>query len=172
MKRFNTDPSFAGYPKMKSALSAQVSDFEQWAQTGDWERFHSAHYDWWAFPVNRRSAYGFTWTVYEGDIDELMKDPIYMGQLQKGLSLVAASWGWDIRHARQVLNPQPGQGWHNWPVRLFKAALCAQLFQLEDDFISLKKYAQQLMREGEVFEYNGFDLAWLFTTGIDPAPER
>lgn len=164
----NTDRSFVGIPRLKATHANQVAEFERWAAAGDWERFHASHYDWWAFPIKRRSAYGLAWSVFEGDIAELNEDPEFVRRYRRGEELLAASWGWDLYRADALPNPTAGQSWHNWPVRLFKAAQSAQLFGHEDVFLSLKKYALILMDEGEVFEYGGRDLSWLFTTGINP----
>ena len=168
VRRRNTDRSFVGLAKLKAAHGNQVADFERWAASGDWEYFHTTHYDWWVFPISRRSAYGLAWSVYEGDIAELNQDPEFIRRYLRGEELVAASWGWDLANADYLHEPAPGQGWHHWPVRLFKAAQSAQLFGHEPVFRSLKKYASILMQEGEVFEYGGHDLRWLFTTGINP----
>jgi hypothetical protein len=150
----------------------QIADFEAWAADGNWEKFHTIHYDWWAFPINKSSGYGLAWTVYEGDIAALKLDANFTGRFQLGLELVAASWGWDLKRAAYIIDLQPGQSWHHWPVRLFKAALSAQLFGYHDLFGSLKHYAEELMNSGEIMEFNGYDLSWLFTTGIDPKTEE
>jgi len=36
----------------------QNEEFRKWDQQKDYSQFHFSHYDWWAFPVNRRSSYG------------------------------------------------------------------------------------------------------------------
>jgi hypothetical protein len=166
--RYNTDRSFAGVPAFKARHAEQVADFERWAAVGDWEHFHRSHYDWWAFPIDWRSAYGLKWTVYEGEIAELNADPEFVRRFLRGEELLAASWGWDLGKADYLPSPARGQSWHQWPVRLYKAALSARLFGHADIFESWKKYALILMNQGEVFEYNGHDLTWLFTTGVDP----
>ena len=58
---------------------------------------------------------------------------------------------------------QAGQSWHNWPVRLFKAAQSVQLFAYPELFDSLDTYAHILMKQGQVMSYSGHDLSWLFT---------
>ncbi len=166
--RFNTDRSFVGLPKLKATHARQVADFERWAAEGNWEEFHRNHYDWWAFPINRPSAYGLAWTVYEGEIAELNSDPAFVERFRRGEELLAASWGWDLGAQDYLPNLAPRQAWHNWPVRLFKAAQSAQIFGHDGIFASWKKYALILMGAGERFEYSGHDLSWLFTTGIDP----
>jgi hypothetical protein len=44
--RFKTDPAFAGLEHLKATHSDQIVKFEQWAADGEWELFHSNHYDW------------------------------------------------------------------------------------------------------------------------------
>jgi hypothetical protein len=166
--KHNTDRSFVGLEKLKQTHAAQVVEFEAWAARDDWERFHSSHYDWWTFPIDHSSAYGLKWTVYEGEIAELKRDSRFLERYLRGEELVAASWGWDLYQKTPIQNTKRGQSWHYWPVRLFKAALSAQLFGYEELFGSLKIYALDLMRQGEDMSYNGHDLSWLFTTGIDP----
>jgi hypothetical protein len=36
--------------------------------------FHYNHYDWWAFPVNRKSSYGIKYKVFEEHVPILTKD--------------------------------------------------------------------------------------------------
>jgi len=164
----NTDPSFVGIEKFKQTHNQQIVKFEQWSLQDDWEQFHSSHYDWWVFPVNRRSSYGMKWVVYENEINQLKEDSSFLEQYRKGVELVSASWGWDVLNKTYILHPKPGQCWHHWPVRLYKAASSVRLFGYDELFESLKIYAHDLMRQGESISYNGKDLSWLFTTGIDP----
>ena len=120
------------------------------------------------FPIDRPSAYGVTWTVCDGDIFDLKQDAAFMQRYRRGIELVELSWGWDVVAASEIQNPQPGQSWHDWPVRLFKMALSARLFGEDAAFAALKKYAVGLMARGCEMSYSGHDLSWLFTTGIDP----
>ena len=170
--KFNTDPAFVGLEKLKQAHAAQIAEFVAWAARGDWERFHSSHYDWWAFPIDRSSAYGLKWTVYEGEIAGLKRDARFLERYLRGVELVSASWGWDIHQKSPIPHPRPGQSWHHWPVRLFKVALSVRLFGYDELFGSLKTYARELMKGGEDMTFNGHDLSWLFTTGIDPSQKR
>ena len=167
MKR-NEHAEFVGVNGLKPHHQKQLDKFEAWASRGEWLLFHQAHYDWWMFPIDRPSSYGFMWVVYEGDICELKKDAGFMQHFRRGLELVALSWGWDIQNATEISAPQSHQLWHEWPVRLFKMALSAKLFGEIDAFESLKKYALLLMSRGHHMTFGGNDLSWLFTTGIDP----
>ena len=166
--KFNTDSSFVGLEKLKQAQAEQLAEFEAWAARNLWENFHTSHFDWWMFPINRSSAYGLAWTVYEGEIDALKRDGRYLASYLRGVELVSASWGWDVARAAPIPDLKAGQSWHFWPVRLFKAALSVQLFGYAPLFDSLKTYALGLAQRGERMEYNGHDLGWLFTGGVDP----
>jgi hypothetical protein len=168
--KFNTDPHFVGIERLKATHSAQIEKFEEWAARGGWELFHSSHYDWWVFPIHKPSSYGLAWTVYEGDAVELKQDAQFVRKYIRGVELVSASWGWDLVGKKYIPLPAPGQKWQHWPVRLFKAAQSVKLFGFGDLFDSLRMYAEDLMRQGEPMEFNGHDLTWLFTTGIDPWP--
>lgn len=164
----NTYPSFVGVQKLKEIHRTQITLFEQWASKDQWERFHSGHYDWWVFPLNRQSSYGMKWVVYEAEIAELKRDPSFLDAYCKGVELVAASWGWDVLRHAYLPQPKPGQSWHDWPIRLFKAAASSQLFGYEDLFASLRAFALELAEQGAPLSYRRKDLSWLFTTGIDP----
>lgn len=161
--KFNTDPSFAGLETLKRTHNDQIAQFEDWAARNDWETFHRSHYDWWAFPIDQPSAYGFKWVVYEGEIASLKTEAEFMSSYRRGLVLLAASWGWDLDSADFLTHPLPSQCWHNWPIRLYKAAYSGRLFGEHRVFNSYKKYATHLREQGESFEYNGRDLFELFS---------
>jgi hypothetical protein len=159
---YNTDSSFAGIDILKQTHWHQITKFEEWAARNDWERFHYSHYDWWVFPIDQPSAFGFKWVVYSGDIAALKSDAEFMNSYIRGVTLVSASWGWDLDTGALIPDPRHGQSWHNWPIRLYKAAQSVRLFGLDACFRSLKTYASYLMTQGESFEYNGKDLSDLF----------
>jgi hypothetical protein len=151
-----------GIEKLKQTHQSQINEFEEWARQNEWEKFHYNHYDWWVFPVDRRSAYGVMWVVYPGDVEMLKVDAAFMHSYCRGVTLVAASWGWDLEARAPVASLQPGQCWHNWPIRLYKAAQSVKLFGIDAYFDSLRAYALTLLARGESFQYNGRDLSELF----------
>ncbi len=160
MKR-NTDPAFVGIQALKDKQRQQLAIFQQAATHGDWMAIHHDHYDWWMFPTDEPSSYGLAWTVYEGDIDELKRDADYLARYLLGVDLLAKSWGWDLRQACYLPDPQPGQCWQNWPIRLYKAAKSVKLFDCGAEFESLRALGQDLMSKGEKMYYLR-DLSWLF----------
>lgn len=149
---------------------AQVTAFEAWAAAGEWRRFHQEHYDWWAFPIDRPSSQGTRWVVNASEAAELRRDPVFWTQYRRGLKLVAASFGWDLAAAAPIAAPQPGQAWHDWPVRLHKMARSARLFGADREFASLRTLALRLYPGGQGMRYGGHDLGWIFTAGEDPYP--
>ncbi len=161
MKR-NDHPSFVGIDRLKREHAAQIETFQTWANARQWQKFHYGHYDWWAFPIDKPSSHGLKYTFYEGDIAALNQDAEFVARHRLGLALVALSWGWDIDTASELAAPKDNQSWQNWPVRLYKMAYSAKLFGRTGDFESLKKYAIILVGRGQVFEYGGRDLTWVF----------
>jgi len=160
--KFNTDPAFVGIENLKQKHKTQIAEFETWAAQGAWERFHYSHYDWWAFPIDQPSSYGFRWVIYEGEVAALKGDPIFVETYRKGVSLVAASWGWDAVSQSPMDHLKTGQSWHQWPIRLYKMAQSVKLFGYDDLFKSLKAYGKDLIKQGEAMSFNGKDLSWIF----------
>lgn len=161
MKR-NTHREFVGLPALKNKHREQLKAFEQWATHEHWIDFHLSHYDWWMFPIDAPSSYGYAYTVYEGDVAELKEDEDFVRNYLRGGELLMCSWGWDMAKREYVPNPQPDQKWANWPIRLYKAAKSLRLFGFPEQFESLRLFANDLMRNGESMEYNGRDLSRLF----------
>jgi hypothetical protein len=142
---------------MKELLYEQLKEFENYYKNEDWNAFHNSHYDWWTFPICDKSSCGYKYTVYEDEIAELKKDEKYMNALKKCIQLVCYAWGYDVVN-KHIFNETL---WSNWPVRLYKIALCADLFQLEE-LDSIISYGQYLIHEGNVFEYAGYNLEYIF----------
>ena len=161
MKR-NTEQDFAGIEKIKEKQAWQLAQFEEWAARNDWQRFHETHYDWWMFPVDQPSSYGFTWVVYDYEVNELKKDPVYVKNYLRGVELLLRAWGWDLYNEQLIENPAVHQSWSNWPIRLYKCGSSLQLFGFTKEFESVKKYAQYLMEQGHSFAYNNRDLRTIF----------
>jgi hypothetical protein len=160
--RHNSDPAFAGIQALKDKQRQQLEKFQQAASGGDWMVIHRDHYDWWMFPIDEPSMHGFKWTVYEGDVSELKRDAEYVDRYLLGVELLARSWGWDLRPARHLPEPGPGQCWQQWPIRLYKATKSVRLFGFPAEFESLKKLGKDLMSKGESMHFNNRDLSGLF----------
>jgi hypothetical protein len=106
----NTHRDFPGLQAIKSEHAAQISRFQDWANRG-YEDFHHNHYDWWAFPIDEPSSKGFRYVVLKGDIEDLKKDREFMARFITGLDLLCASWGWDLRGARELSGGTQHQRW-------------------------------------------------------------
>jgi len=133
-----------------------------WASRNEWIEFHLGHYDWWMFPIDEPSSFGYAWVVSEGDVQELKQDPKYLTNYLRGVELLALSWGWDLRRKTYVPNPMPDQRWQEWPIRLYKVSKSLKLFGFEEQFESMRKYANDLIQKGECMQYGNKDLRPLF----------
>lgn len=158
----NTQSAFVGLQRLKQKQREQLEFFEDWASKEQWETFHGSHYDWWMFPTDEPSSYGFAYTVFEGDIAELKKDKNYIKNYLRGVELLALSWGWNLAKRQHIPNSGPNQKWQNWPIRLYKASRSLQIFGFEAEFESMSVYARELIQSGADMEYNGRDLSKLF----------
>src|SRR5262249_55425320 len=117
MKR-NTDPNFVGIAQLKAKQKWQLDQFEAWAAARKWKGIHDSHYDWWMFPVDAPSRFGFAWTVYEGDIAELKEDSVYLLNYLRGATLLGLAWGCDVDKQAYIPKPDRDQRWQHWPIRL------------------------------------------------------
>lgn len=162
------EDAFIGMDALKREHAAQVAAFRRWAQARDWATFHASHYDWWAFPVNRASRYGNRYRLTPEAVKALQADTAFLALWREGVSLVCLAWGWDLSAAHWVDDLEPAQRWSRWPVRLYKMALSAWLFQQPEVYASLRKLAQCLQITGETFTYDGHDLWWVFESPSRP----
>lgn len=127
---------------VKQKQAWQLNQFEEWAATNQWGKIHSAHYDWWMFPVNYLSRQkGSTYQVSQSDVEQLKRDPEFMKNYRRGVELEARAWGWEVYDKKPVENPTSDQKWQNWSVRLGKMADSLRLFKEDGLFESMKQYA-------------------------------
>jgi hypothetical protein len=140
---------------VKKKQAWQLAQFERWADAGQWNNIHSAHYDWWMFPIDRSSAgQGSTYQVNKSNINQLKQDPEFMKNYRRGVELVAKAWGWDVIASQPIDSPTKDQKWQNWPVRLGKMADSLRLFGEEDLRASMRQYAlhANLQLEGWILQ--------------------
>jgi hypothetical protein len=160
----NTHSSFIGLDGLKQEHREQLKQFSKWISKRQYAELHRAHYDWWMFPIDEKSSWGFKYSVYRDELDALKSDSEFMTRWRQGVAFVAEAWGWDLQAGREWLPEQryPGQEWSRWPVRLYKMAKSAKLLGEEQIFISLREFGRLLLSRGERFSYGGHDLSWLF----------
>jgi len=158
----NNHSEFIGLEALKLAQANQLIQFEEWALKADWQKFHVSHFDWWMFPFSKPSQFGYTYTVYESEVQALKQDPEFIKNYLRGIELLLLSWGWDLYKEVAIAEPGLNQEWHNWPIRLYKCAMSLQEFEFETEFNSVRKYANMLLKHGKSFEYMGIDLAIIF----------
>jgi len=168
----NLNSTFIGYQGMKDIMltgdgtngNAGLNDFRKWAKNGEWNEFHTHHYDWWVFPIPEKSGFGLKYTVYLEDILELKKDTVYINNLIECATLVCKSWGWDLINGLEIDKSKLGidQKWADWPIRLYKMTLSLICFGIEKEAINAINYGKLLIKEGNNMSYGGRDLKYLF----------
>lgn len=156
------DSGFIGLEALKEQHAEQIAAFERWAAMGDWYAFHENHYDWWAYPVNRRSGYGERYKMTPEAVEALQHDSTFLALWRRGVELGCLAWGWSLAEGRYIDHPQPQQAWAQWPVRLYKMAVSAKVLYQPDVWGQLCLLADDLRAKGEVFMYDGGDLNWAF----------
>ena len=76
----------------------------------------------------------------------------------RGAELLLLSWGWDMMGSELISDPEPGQGWANWPIRLAKCNNSMRLLGQINAGESSAKCAAYLHEAGNSMIYNGRDL--------------
>ena len=120
--------TFVALEQLDAMHKKQLDFFEQRTKSQEFVAIHSSHYDWWFFPIDERSGHGYKFTVTEEEVEMLKKDLVYMQNLRRGIHLLLFAWGFDSNTNQFVKNPKKGQQWTRYPVRLYKAGRCAQIF--------------------------------------------
>lgn len=128
--------------KIKTKNAEQAALFEQWAENKNWEAFHFAHYDWWAFPISEKSSYGDEYSVNADEIEALKRDEEFMRNYHRCVDLVVKSWGWDLKNDAPILDKErtQEQQWTGYGVRLGKMANSLKLFGEKDLHKKLQKF--------------------------------
>ena len=137
--------------------------FRKWADKGQWKTFHSSHYDWWAFPIDKpSSSYGTKYKLGEIQLAKLRDNPHFIQHLRSNAILVCRSWGWDLQAGKQIKDATPDQRWQRWPIRLSKMCRSLQIFKQDDLFRNSLKLGIDLLKEYKKFTYGGKDLTPYF----------
>jgi len=159
----NNHPEFIGLNELKNQQHQQLLLFEEWALNAAWQNFHEAHYDWWMFPYDQPSSYGFAYCIFEHETATLKDDPIFMKDFLRGVELQLQAFGWDLTKELWIENPAKDQCWQNWPIRLYKCAASLKQLGCNQEFKSVCKYAVTLIQEGHNFMGFDKDLSIIFT---------
>ena len=160
--RKNDHVEFVGLENLVAKQREQLIEFEGWASAHDWQAFHAAHYDWWMFPIDHSSRLGFSYTVYEAEVNELKTHEYFIENYLRGVELLLFSWGWCLKNSISIENPEEGQTWQQHPIRIYKCLQSLILFGLEKEAQSVKLYAKSLIARGEDFSFRGKELKQLF----------
>ncbi len=93
------------------------------------------------FPIYSRPTHGhgLKYTVYQQDIEELKKDKDWLKEYRLGAILLMQSWGWDVKNKCFYQQPEKGQRWTGYQVRLGKLATSLILFKQWDLYQSLEE---------------------------------
>ena len=140
---------FYGHKKMRDKQQEQLELFRKWKQESKWKDLHNAHYDWWAFPIDRGSAaYGDGYSVAGKNIDALKNDPQYMDNLREMASIYAEAMGWDLAKSDWLDNLEWDKGQDPWDqaygARLYKVARSLQIFGLDEEYKSFSQLVSSL----------------------------
>jgi len=164
----NQNSDFAGLENLIKKHREQLQQFNVWFEQEQWGKFHTAHYDWWMFPIDHKSSFGYKWTVFDDDIKTLKKNKQFMQDYCLGIKLLSLAWGWNLNEKKAIEHPAREQCWQRWPVRLYKAAYSAKLFDQKDELESLAIYANQLISIGESMSYRNYDYSDFFKKELLP----
>ena len=128
--------------RMKAAQLETLEKLRAWAADGAWAEVHSAHFDWWMFPIEDGRRRKFN--VLRGDVAELRADAEWAARYRESVALVARAWAWDVERARPVEGAQAarGQAWTHWDVRLAKIVRSLWLFECDELMLSMQKFAR------------------------------
>lgn len=140
---------FYGHKKMRDKQQEQLELFRKWKQESKWKDLHNAHYDWWAFPIDRGSAaYGDGYSVAGKNIDALKNDPQYMDNLREMASIYAEAMGWDLVKGDWLDSLEWDKGQDPWDqaygARLYKVARSLQIFGLDEEYKSFSQLVSSL----------------------------
>jgi len=147
-KRIN-NIKFYGHDKMREKQEEQLELFRKWKNEKNWKALHNAHYDWWAFPIDRGSAaYGDGYNVAGDNINKLVSDKKYMDNLVELASIYSEAMGWDIVNRDWIKDLDWDKGQDPWAqaygARLYKIARALQIFGLKDEYDSFSLMVESL----------------------------
>jgi hypothetical protein len=134
---------------MREKQEEQLELFRKWKNEKNWKALHNAHYDWWAFPIDRGSAaYGDGYNVAGDNINKLVSDKKYMANLVELASIYSEAMGWDIVNRDWIKDLDWDKGQDPWAqaygARLYKIARALQIFGLKGEYDSFSLMVESL----------------------------
>jgi len=166
----NTYPEWAGIDEMVRLQRETFDRFLRWTTESAWHKFHRAHYDWWAFPINRQSQHGYEYSVFEEEIAQLKTTPDYLDNLRELARLQMLAYGWDLDGCCSIAERGSNQRFEGGSrvARLEKCARSLQLFGLCDAFQSVQAFANLLIRKGVDMQWRNRNYADWWRTAVCP----
>jgi len=144
---------YGGTKRLIKEQRNQTKKFEAWAKAKNWKRFHSEHFDWWTFPIDRGSiAYGYKYTPSQEEFEKLKRNVPYLNSLRRAASLYLRSMAWDMNAGDWIDNPDFDRGQEPLAnvnqARLFKIARSMQMHGLSNELRSVRRMVQSLRDAG------------------------
>jgi ADP-ribose pyrophosphatase YjhB (NUDIX family) len=163
--RYINSTKFYGHEHMQEKQAEQLEMFRSWKNKKDWKGLHNAHYDWWAFPIDRGSAaYGDGYNVAGENINELKNNSKYVSNLKELATIYAEAMGWDLAEGDwfDELDWNKGQDPYAqaYGARLYKIARSLQIFGLNQEFDSFLTMVQSLRSDDQLKRRIGKSQYW------------
>lgn len=141
---------------IKKKQADHLEKLKQFAANGDWNSIKEpsqepdSAFDWWMLPNDlERPPLGAGYELTPEVAEILKKDPEFMRNYKEGLSLIAASWGWDLKNQRPITNPHPDQSWTNYQPRLGRMIRSLMLFDERLDSLRIFVAANKIHLKDE-----------------------
>lgn len=104
------------------------------------------------FPIAEDSNYGYKYSPFEFELNELKKNEKFMKNYQRGIELISLSYGWNIKEKKFIENRDKNQKYHMYDIRLRKIGQSLLLFEEKEYFNSLNEFVKQLTQSGYHFD--------------------
>jgi len=141
-KRYWNDAPYGGDESVIKDQKAQVAKFKEYANNSNWKKFHSEHYDWWTFPIDRGSiAYGERYNLAKTNIKKLRKNKEFTDSVAEAARLYTSALAWDLDKEEWIDNPDFANGQSPSSVygtRIWKMARSLQVLGLCKEFNSVR----------------------------------
>lgn len=153
---------FVGCEQIVRQQGETLRMFRDAEATGEWSRIHHAHYDWWMFPIDQPSSYGYAYTVGPAEVAELRGTAGFITDYLEGVRILLLAWGWDLDRGSFLDQPGQDQVWQHWPIRLVKCGRSLRLFDEHSAYASVRDYALNLVSNEVPMLYRGRDCGDFF----------